>query len=85
MRVSTFNQYARGWVRSRWLAYVLLNVFLALPERRLAELRRDLRGWVVYEVAVLSEHVGPRAGTGGLRADLWLRLVGAAIVAALGL
>jgi hypothetical protein len=65
----------------------LLNVFLALPERRLAELRRDLRGRVVYEVAVLSENVGPRPGTGGLllRADLWLRLVRAAIVAALGL
>jgi hypothetical protein len=63
----------------------LLNVFLALPERRLAELRRDLRGWVVYEVAVLPEHVCPRPGTGGLRADLWLRLVWAAIVAALGL
>jgi len=63
--------------------HILLDVLLPLSECRLAKLRCELRRRVVYEVAVLPKHIGPRRLCMGLL--LLLLLVRTAIVAAVGL
>jgi hypothetical protein len=62
--------------------HILLQVFLPLLERRLAELLRKLRRRVVHELAVLPKHV-PRLAAGLLLPLLLLLLllVRAAVVA----
>jgi len=55
-------------------SYILLDVFLSMPEGSLAKLRGQLGRWVIHELSVLPKHI-PTRRRRSLRLLVWVAIV----------